>query len=73
MSKARKDIGPRRGRGGLTRKQGQPGIYSVTGIWGDATLATAEKGRVVVEATIEGILRDIDDLRDASAPTSPSE
>ena len=47
----------------MTRVRGRPGIYSETGIWGDATLATVEKGRIVVEATVAGILRDIEELR----------
>ncbi|MDH3227943.1 MAG: creatininase family protein [Thermoleophilia bacterium] len=68
MRKARKEIGARQGRGGLTRVRGGPGIYSASGIWGDATLATVEKGRVVVEATVAGILRDIEALRRAPLP-----
>lgn len=67
MTKAAKDDSPQ-GRGGLTRKPGGPGTYSVTGIWGDATLATREKGRVVVEATVTGILGDLERLRGAPLP-----
>ena len=63
MDRARKEINPRKGKGGLTRKRDQPGIYSESGIWGDATLASREKGRIVVEALVEGVLRDIEDLR----------
>ena len=63
MDRARKEINPRKGKGGLTRKRDQPGIYSESGIWGDATLANLEKGRIVVEALVEGVLRDIEDLR----------
>jgi creatinine amidohydrolase len=40
-----------------------PGTYSPTGIWGDATLATREKGRRVVEAMVDGMLREIETLR----------
>ncbi|HSM16010.1 MAG TPA: creatininase family protein [Gemmatimonadales bacterium] len=68
MRKARKEIGARQGRGGLTRVRGGSGIYSASGIWGDATLATVEKGRVVVEATVAGILRDIEALRESAVP-----
>jgi creatinine amidohydrolase len=68
MSKARREISPREGRGGLTRVRGRPGIYSESGIWGDATLATVEKGRIVVEATVAGILRDIEELRRVPIP-----
>ncbi len=70
MSKAAKDISPREGgRGGLTRVQGRGvGRYSPTGIYGDATLATREKGRVVVEAMVAGMLREIEALRSAPLP-----
>jgi len=70
MSKAAKDINPRAGgRGGLTRIKGrETGRYSPTGIYGDATLATREKGRVVVEAMVAGILREIEELRRVVVP-----
>lgn len=64
MSKAVKDDSER-GTGGLTRKAGSPGTYSVSGVWGDATLATREKGRLIVEATVAGILKEIAELRAA--------
>jgi creatinine amidohydrolase len=54
--------------GGLTRRADGAGTYSASGVWGDATLATREKGRIVVEATVEGILRDIEALRSAPLP-----
>jgi creatinine amidohydrolase len=53
----------------LTRKKDGKGTYSASGVWGDATLATREKGMVVVEATVDGILRDIDALRSAALPS----
>ena len=64
MSKAVKDDSPQ-GTGGLTRVRGNDKTYSPSGVWGDATLATREKGRVVVEAMVQGILREIDALRSA--------
>ena len=70
MRKAAKDDSPQ-GTGGLTRKPGGPGTYSATGIWGDATLATREKGRIVVEATVAGILADIERLRGSPLPAVP--
>ena len=57
-----------RGQGGLTRDPEGQGTYSESGVWGDATLATVEKGRIVVEATVEGILKDIEELREAAMP-----
>jgi len=66
MSKAAKDYHP--GKGPLTRKPGGDGVYSPTGIYGDATLATREKGEKVVEAVVEGILRDLQELRRSKLP-----
>ena len=62
MSKAAKDYHSD-GSGPLTRDPDGKGVYSPTGIYGDATLATREKGRRVVEAIVEGILKEIDALR----------
>lgn len=62
MSKAVKDDSPQ-GTGGLTRTPGNGKTYSPSGTWGDATLATREKGRVIVEATVAAILREIEALR----------
>ena len=42
--------------------------WSRTGIYGDATLATREKGRIVVEAHVEDILEEIAALRRAPVP-----
>ncbi len=54
--------------GPLTRKAGAKGLYSASGVWGDPTLATREKGRVVVEAMVADILKDIEALRSADLP-----
>lgn len=67
MGKAVKDYDPN-GKGGLTRKPGGPSTYSPTGIWGDPTLASREKGERVVEAMVRGILADIEGLRGAPLP-----
>jgi len=67
MKKAVKDYHPG-GEGGLTRDPKGRGTYSPTGIWGDPTLATREKGRKVVEALVEGVLREIEALRTLSLP-----
>jgi creatinine amidohydrolase len=74
MSKAVKDYHP--GQGGLTRDPKADGkTYSKSGVFGDATLATREKGRIVTEALVEAVLRDIDELRKAAVtpvvPTPP--
>ncbi len=62
MSKAIKDFDPRPGRKGLTRDPKGAGTYSPTGIWGDPTLATRQKGRVIVETTVAEIVRQIREL-----------
>lgn len=38
------------------------GHYSPTGIWGDPTLATREKGKIIVEATIDQAVKEIKEL-----------
>lgn len=64
MRKALKDYHPSEG-GGLTRDPHAAGVYSASGIFGDATLATREKGEAVARATVEGMLREIENLRRA--------
>ena len=66
MCKAVKDYHP--GTGGLTRDPKKEGMtYSSSGIFGDATLATREKGKIVTEALVDAILDEIEELRKASA------
>ena len=62
MSKAVKDLDLRPGRKGLTRRPDGPGAYSRTGIWGDPTLASSEKGRAIVEAAVRVIVGQVRDL-----------
>lgn len=70
MEFARDDYHP--GAGGLTpdsataAREGK--TWSVTGIFGNATLATREKGRVVAEAMVQGMLREIAELRRTPIP-----
>jgi creatinine amidohydrolase len=70
MSKAVKDYHPS-GKGGLTRDANGPGTYSPTGTWGDPTLATRDKGRFVVEAFVDALAREIEDLRASPLPAAP--
>jgi creatinine amidohydrolase len=67
MSKAVRDVHPDGGRP-LTRDPNARGTYSPSGVWGDATLATREKGRIVTEALVSAILDDIEKLRRAALP-----
>ena len=68
MSKAARDFHP--GSGPLSPDPDTSGVYSPTGIYGDATLANLEKGRIVVEATVTDLLRDIAMLRDSPLPVA---
>jgi creatinine amidohydrolase len=61
MAKAVNDYHP--APGPLRRKRGRRGAYSQTGVYGDATLATAEKGRKVIDLLIEAVIKDIEKLR----------
>ena len=62
MTKAVKDFDSRPGRKGLTRNPQGAGTFSPTGIWGDPTLATREKGKTIVEATVQAVIGQIRDL-----------
>jgi creatinine amidohydrolase len=64
MEKAKRDLNPNQ-PGGLTRDPKGKGTYSPTGAWGDPTLATREEGQALVEASVERILKEIEDLRQA--------
>ncbi len=70
MSKAVKDYHAESSSGGLTRDPRAPGVYSPSGVWGDATLATREKGRIVVEALVAAIVREIEDLAQSPVPSA---
>ncbi len=72
MVKAVKDISPSKGTGGLTRDPNGEGVYSRTGIFGDATLATREKGALVLDSLMVRIHDDIQTLRRTSLPQTPS-
>jgi creatinine amidohydrolase len=45
------------------------GEQAATGVYGDPTLASREKGEAIVEAMVKGILQEIDALRRAPVPT----
>jgi len=71
MRRAVREFSPSTGPLLLTRRHGAPGTFSESGVWGDATLATREKGRSVVEALVSAMLSDIEKLR-RGVPPSPS-
>lgn len=62
MKKAVKDYHPSP-KGGLTRNPNGEGAYSASGVYGDATLATRKKGEIMVQAMVEGILKEVEALR----------
>ena len=73
---AQRDIHPERDEanpGGLTRDpHAARGTYSPTGAWGDPTLATVDKGRVVAEALVSHIVDFLERFaRPDFAPTPP--
>ena len=68
MDRAVKD-GERDAPGPLRRQRGTPGVYSPSGVFGDPTVATWQKGERIVAGVIEDILKDLDDL--ARAPLPP--
>ncbi|NCF36912.1 MAG: creatininase family protein [Gammaproteobacteria bacterium] len=49
------------GEGRLTRSRGR-GTWSASGVFGQATLASAEKGRLIAEALVRQSIADIEDL-----------
>ena len=72
MRRAVKEYTPASGPLQLTRQRGAPGTFSESGVWGDPTLATRDKGRVVVEGLVAGILERHRTLRRATPP-APSQ
>ena len=68
MRRAVKEFSPSTGPLLLTRRRGMPGTFSESGVWGDATLATREKGRVIVEGLVAALLEDIETIRRATPP-----
>jgi creatinine amidohydrolase len=64
MKKAVKDYHP--GASPLSRVPDATRTYSASGTYGDATLATRDKGKVIVEAIVERLLQEIADLRKAT-------
>lgn len=56
------------GEGPLSPERKPGTTYSPTGIYGNATLATRDKGAAFVEARVKQIIQDISDLRDVKKP-----
>jgi 7,8-dihydropterin-6-yl-methyl-4-(beta-D-ribofuranosyl)aminobenzene 5'-phosphate synthase len=73
MSRAVKDYSPRSGPGPLSRDQDAGGVYSPTGIWGDPTLASREKGKRLTEGLVTAILAEIEETRARPLPAPESQ
>lgn len=67
MSRAVRD--DHEGTGPLTREPNGAGVYSASGIWGDPTLATRRKGKLVSEALVKALLEDVEATRTAPLPS----
>lgn len=68
MRKAVREYGA--GFGPMTRQKDAPGTFSASGVVGDPTLATREKGQVLVEGLVAGVLDDIEAVRAATLPAA---
>lgn len=68
MSKAVKDCSSK-GASGLSRDPNSDKTFSPSGVWGDPTLATREKGEKLVAAMVKIVLSDIEELRHAEVPS----
>lgn len=62
-----------RGTFRLTRQRGVEGLYSPSGVWGDPTLATAQKGAALADALLKRALDDVEALRKAPLPAPASQ
>ena len=51
----------------MYHREAGPG-HSATGVYGDATLATPEKGKAILEAMIEDLVTGAERLRRATLP-----
>jgi len=70
MPRAVRDLGSISNPLRLTRQPNGQGTYSASGTWGDATLATKQKGQIVLDAVTAVIASDIEELRGATLPAS---
>jgi creatinine amidohydrolase len=70
MSKAVKDYDPVPKKG-LSRTKSSTKTYSPSGIFGDATLATKEKGARMAEIYVKRLVADVEALRALPVPARP--
>ena len=66
MERALRDAAPRPPGGGpLTRDPSRAGLYSPSGVWGDPTRATREKGERLAASLVAAMVDEIESLRRA--------
>jgi creatinine amidohydrolase len=73
MERAVKEVAPRMKPGRLVRDEGRAaeGTLSKTGAWGDPTLATYEKGRLIVEPMVERLCAEVSNFAKADFAVAP--
>jgi creatinine amidohydrolase len=72
MPRAVREISTSSPFGPLTRRRDGQGLYSPSGVWGDATLATAEKGRAITESVVGSLIAEVEALRTSEVPEPPA-
>ena len=75
MKKADRDYGQQKGSGIWPTRSLEPKnplytIYNPSGTYGDATLATKEKGKIFIQDVLAVIGKDLDELRKAELPSN---
>jgi creatinine amidohydrolase len=70
MSKAVRECNSE-GPAPLVRDPTAAGTYSKSGCYGDPTLATREKGRLLMDGWVEAVVREIEDVRHLEPPFAP--
>lgn len=74
MQKAVKELGAAPETGGrmIGNRPERDGVWSPSGVFGDATLATRDKGRRIVEGLVDAVVKDVEALRQAPLPQAPT-
>jgi creatinine amidohydrolase len=73
LERAERDIHPDRGPGGLTRDpKSATGVFSPTGAYGDPTLATLAKGKIVVEGMVQYLVEQVSSLSSEHVRRAPA-
>ena len=68
MSRAAREFAPSSSPFRLTPERTRPGTHSPSGVWGDATVASGERGQALLELLVAATQRELESLRRASLP-----